>query len=131
MGRKSSMSKLTFTESHFIRHRCCRHRLHHNCRYYHHKHHQHHYYYHCHYHYRYHFHHCFFYYHCTGICRKCRESFESKSQIDELTLAVKDLKMVSNLIDRFNRIAPPFSEEVNKVKLKFIFVVVSNVGGLN
>ena len=59
------------------------------------------------------------------------ESFESKSQIDELTLAVKDLKMVSNLIDRFNRIAPPFSEEVNKVKLKFIFVVVSNVGGLN
>ena len=39
--------------------------------------------------------------------------------------------MVSNLIDRFNRIAPPFSEEVNKVKLKFVFVVVSNVGGLN
>ena len=114
------MSKLTSTESHFTRHRCCRHRLHHHCRYYHHQHHQHHYYYHCHYH-----------YHCTGICRKCRESFESKSQIDELTLAVKDLKMVSNLIDRFNRIAPPFSEEVNKVKLKFIFVVVSNVGGLN
>ena len=45
--------------------------------------------------------------------------------------------MVSNLIDRFNRIAPPFSntitlsEEVNKVKLKFLFVVVSNVGGPN
>ena len=64
--------------------------------------------------------------------------FESRSQIDELTLAIKDLKMVSNLIDRFNRIAPPFffnaitlSEEVNKVKLKFIFVVVSNVGGPN
>ena len=63
--------------------------------------------------------------------------FESRSQIDELTLAIKDLKMVSNLIDRFNRIAPPFfnaitlSEEVNKVKIKFIFVVVSNVGGLN
>ena len=49
------MSRLTFTESHFTRHRCCRHRLHHNCRYYHHKHHQHHYYYHCHYHYRYRF----------------------------------------------------------------------------
>ena len=52
-------------------------------------------------------------------------------------LAVKDLKMVSNLIDRFNRMAPPFSnaitlsEEVNKVKLKFLFIVVSNVGGLN
>ena len=92
------MSKLTFTESHFNRHRCCRHRLHYDCRYYHHKHHQHHYYYHCHYHYRYRFHHCFFYYHCTGICRKCRESFESKSQIDQLTLTVKDLKMVSNLI---------------------------------
>ena len=50
-----------------------------------------------------------------------RESFESKSQIDELTLAFKDLKMVSNLIDRFNGITPPFfnaiklSEEVNKV----------------
>ena len=39
--------------------------------------------------------------------------------------------MVSNLIDRFNRTAPPFSEEVNEVKLKFIFVVVSNVVGLN
>ena len=45
--------------------------------------------------------------------------------------------MVSNLIDRFNRIALPFSntitlsEEVNKVKLKFLFVVVSNVGGPN
>ena len=45
--------------------------------------------------------------------------------------------MVSNLIDGFNRIAPPFSnaitlsEEVNKVKLKLLFVVVSNVGGLN
>ena len=46
--------------------------------------------------------------------------------------------MVSNLIDRFNRIASPFffnaitlSEEVNKVKLKFLFVVVSNVGGPN
>ena len=34
----------------------------------------------------------------TGICRKYRESFESKSQIDQLTLTVKDLKMVSNLI---------------------------------
>ena len=92
------MSKLTFTESHFTRNHCCRHRLHHNCRYYHHKHHQHHYYCHCRYHYRYRFHHCFFYYHCTGICRKYRESFESKSQIDQLTLTVKDLKMVSNLI---------------------------------
>ena len=98
---------------------------------------QHHYYYHCHYHYRYRFHNCFFYYHYTGICRKCRESFESKSQIDEPTLAIKDLKMVSNLIDRFTRTSPPFfnaitlSEEVNKVKLKFLFVVVSNVGGLN
>ena len=131
MGRKSSMSKLTFTESHFTRNHCCRHRLHHNCRYYRHKHHQHHYYYHRHYHYCYRFHNGLFYYHCTGICRKCRESFESKLLIDELTLAVKDLKMVSNLIDRFNRIAPPFSEEVNKVRLKFIFVVVSNVGGLN
>ena len=30
------------------------------------------------------------------MCRKCRESFESKSQIDELTLAIKDLR-VSNL----------------------------------
>ena len=65
------------------------------------------------------------------------ESFESKSQIDELTLAVKDLKMVSNLIDRFNRIALPFPnaitifEEVNKVKLKFMFIVVSNIGGPN
>ena len=45
--------------------------------------------------------------------------------------------MVSNLIDRFNRIAPPFfnaitpTEKVNKVKLKFLFVVVSNVGRLN
>ena len=45
--------------------------------------------------------------------------------------------MVSNLIDRFNRIALPFPnaitlfEEVNKVKLKFLFVVVSNVGGPN
>ena len=44
--------------------------------------------------------------------------------------------MLSNLIDRFNRIASPFSnaitlsEEVNEVKLKFLFVV-SNVGGLN
>ena len=137
MGRKSSMSKLTSTKSHFTRHRCSRHRLHHHCRYCHHQHHQHHYYYHCHYHYRNRFHNCFFYYHRTGICRKCRESFESKSQIDELTLAIKDLKMVSNLIDRFNRIAPPFfnaitlSEEVNKVKLKFLFVVVSNVGGPN
>ena len=137
MGRKSSMSKLTSTESHFTRHRCCRHRLHHHCRYYHHQHHQHHHYYHCQYHYRYRFHNCFFYYHCTGICRKCREIFESKSQIDKLTLAIKDLKMVSNLIDGFNRIAPPFSnaitlsEEVNKVKLKLLFVVVSNVGGLN
>ena len=52
-------------------------------------------------------------------------------------LAVKDLKMVSNLIDRFNRMAPPFSnaitlsEEVNKVKLKFLFIVVSKVEGLN
>ena len=137
MGRKSSMSKLTSTESHFTRHRCCRHRLHHHCRYHHHQHHQHHHYYHCHYHYRYRFHNCFFYYHCTGICRKCREGFESRSQIDELTPAIKDLKMVSNLIDRFNRIAPPFfnvislSEEVNKVILRFLFVVVSNVGGLN
>ena len=96
MGRKSSMSKLTFTESHFTRHRCCRHRLHHYCRHYHHQHHRHHYYHHCHYHYRYRSHNFFFYYHCTGICRKCRESFESKSQIDELTLAIKDLR-VSNL----------------------------------
>ena len=45
--------------------------------------------------------------------------------------------MASNLIDRFNRIAQPFfsaitlSEEVIKVKLKFLFVVVSNVGGRN
>ena len=45
--------------------------------------------------------------------------------------------MVSNLIDMFNRIAPPFfnaitlSEELNKVILKFLFVVVINVGGLN
>ena len=45
--------------------------------------------------------------------------------------------MVSNLIDSFNRIAPPFfnvislSEEVNKVILRFLFVFVSNVGGLN
>ena len=45
--------------------------------------------------------------------------------------------MVSNLIDRFNRITPPFfnaitlSVEVNEVKLKFLFVVVSNVGGSN
>ena len=129
------MSKLTFTESHFTRHRCCRHRLHHHCRHYHHQHHRHHYY-HRHYHYRHRFHNFFFYYHCTGICRKCKESFESKSQIDELTLAIKDLR-VSNLIDWLNRIAPPFlntitlSEEVNKVKLKFLFVVVSKVEGLN
>ena len=59
-----------------------------------------------------------------------RESFESKSHIDELTLAVKDLKMVSNLIDRFNRIAPPFfkavtpSGEVNKVKLNFYILLL-------
>ena len=137
MGRKSSISKLTSTESQFTRHRCSRHRLHHHCCYCHHQHHQHHYYYHCHDHCRNRFHNCFFYYHRTGICRKCREIFESKSLIDELTLAIKDLKMVSNLIDRFNRIEQPFfsaitlSEEVIKVKLKFLFVVVSNVGGRN
>ena len=45
--------------------------------------------------------------------------------------------MVSNLIDRFNRIALPLfnaitlSVEVNKVKLNFLLVVVSNVGGLH
>ena len=44
--------------------------------------------------------------------------------------------MVSNLIDRFNRIALPFlnaitPKKVNKVKLKFLFVVVSNVERLN
>ena len=45
--------------------------------------------------------------------------------------------MVSNLIDRFNRIAPPFfnvitlSVEVNKFKLNFLLVVVSNVGVLH
>ena len=37
------------------------------------------------------------------VCKMQREV-----TIDELTLAIKDLKMVSNLIDRFNRIAPPF-----------------------
>ena len=41
----------------------------------------------------------------------------------------KGRKMVSNLIDRFNRIAPPIfnaitlSVEVNKVKLNFLLVV--------
>ena len=74
-----------------------------------------------------------------GVLPELRTRVNSSfpEQTFELYLAVKDLKMVSNLIDRFNRIAPPFfnaitlSEEVNKVKLKFLFVVVSNVGGLN
>ena len=42
-----------------------------------------------------------FFWLCTGICRKCRATFESKSQIDDLSLAVKDLTLVSILIARY------------------------------